>query len=130
MKVFSIVIVLTMFIFGCTTPPTQKQLDAADYGAYPDSYKEIIKNYLDRSLKDPESAKIEYIFSPRTAWNKLGGDLKFGYSVCVNVNAKNSYGGYTGFQRHYFLIKNGSVIQTIHERDKYDSGILNAACQN
>ncbi len=31
----------------------------------------------------------------------------FGYSLCVN--AKNSYGGYTGNQLHWVFIKNNQV---------------------
>lgn len=132
MKIIAYILIasISIFLSGCTTPPTAKELESGDYGSYPDTYKEIVKTYLDRSLKDPESARIEYPSAPRTAWNKFGGELKFGYAVCVNVNAKNSYGGYTGFKRHYFLIKNGTIILTYYERDQYDVGIVDAACQN
>lgn len=44
------------------------------------------------SLKDPESAKFRNVrVSPY-----MGG-----YVVCGEVNAKNSYGGYTGFTRFF-----------------------------
>ncbi|MBB1441520.1 hypothetical protein H5202_23485, partial [Shewanella sp. SG41-4] len=39
-----------------------------------------------------------------------GGEKHFGYIVPTLINAKNSYGGYTGSQRYYFLFSNGQVM--------------------
>ena len=30
--------------------------------------------------------------------------------MCVNVNAKNAYGGYTGWQDHVYFIRNGEIM--------------------
>ncbi|MDR5772865.1 MULTISPECIES: hypothetical protein [unclassified Caballeronia] len=35
----------------------------------------------------------------------------YGYLVCTDINAKNSYGGYTGAKRRWFLIRNGAVVR-------------------
>lgn len=48
------------------------------------------------SLKDPESARFQ------------GVHVKWG-TVCGEVNAKNSFGGYTGFKR--FLSIDGDVLR-------------------
>lgn len=61
-----------------------------------------------------DSKKIDYISTPTTYWYKAGpmygGGLVAGYAVCAYVNAKNSYGGYTGGKLSWFLIKNDRVI--------------------
>lgn len=70
-----------MALFGCATEPQITELqrketeghawistlpDAnADYGSYPTDYKEIIKKYLERKLKDPESARYSEYTKPR-----------------------------------------------------------------
>ena len=41
--------------------------------------------------------------------------------VCARVNAKISYGGYTGWQTHAFFIKNGEVINSDQHPLKCDS---------
>ncbi|MBY0243026.1 MAG: hypothetical protein K2X55_27330 [Burkholderiaceae bacterium] len=48
------------------------------------------------SLKDPESAKFQNIY------------VKWG-TVCGEVNARNSYGGYVGFQPFYSI--DGDVLR-------------------
>lgn len=48
----------------------------------------IVQEGLRRSLKDPESARFGQMMA--------GVDAKGGTTVCLLVNAKNSYGGYTG----------------------------------
>lgn len=46
---------------------------------------EILENVVKKSLKDPDSAVF------RDAYD-------LGKAACVEVNAKNSYGGFSGFQ--------------------------------
>jgi hypothetical protein len=67
-------------------------------------------------LKDPESARY-------SKFRPLAKDLKIvnaktrnatlGYSTCVDINAKNSYGGYTGAKRYWFLIRDGKVVDSL-----------------
>lgn len=94
---------------GCSFAPSQKELENADYGQYPSSYKSIISEYMSNILKDPSSAEYRYINTPKTGWNSWGG-TKFGYIVCTYINAKNSFGGYNGAKLYYFFIKNNQVI--------------------
>lgn len=102
---------LTVALAGCVAPPTQQELTRADYGPKPESYQVAIKSYMDRVLKDPESARYEFLHSPVKGFS--GNPRVFGWITCVDVNAKNSYGGYTGKQRHFFLLKRGSVLSTM-----------------
>jgi len=59
-------------------------------------------------MKDPESARFEwpYEFTP----NKSGADW-----TCARVNAKNSYGGYTGFKWISVVVKDGRVTRAVSD---------------
>lgn len=83
---------------------------------------EEAKKAVKGSLKDPESARFQ---SVRIA-SYLSGSV-----VCGEVNAKNSYGGYTGFKRFMAGVKNidfysyDNKYQSVS--DASNSGII-AAC--
>jgi len=99
---------------GCATPPpTAEELRRADYGPPPSDYKMIIATHLAETLKDPLSAQVEFLNQPTKAWTNWTGDLEVGWGVCVAVNAKNSFGAYTGFELHYFLIKRDRIIKPV-----------------
>lgn len=70
------------------------------------SDKEFVKigeDVVRQGLKDPDSAKFESNYKP-------SGDND-GH-VCGRVNAKNSYGGYTGYKNFYVYIntKDGKLV--------------------
>lgn len=104
-------IALPLSLLACAAP-SYEEMANADYGAYPNGYEQIIRSYLGKTLKDPDSLKLNVVRAPTTGWNGFGG-RKFGYIVCAEVNAKNSYGGYVGSRLSYFMIKNGVVIQDL-----------------
>jgi len=86
----------------------------AEFGKYPAKYQEIIKSYLEKYLKDPDSAKYSVFTKPRKEFaidNALNKHAIYGYSACVLVNAKNSYGGYTGNHLFWFFIQNDNIIR-------------------
>ena len=89
----------------------------ADYGAMPSDYEEIIKEYFNSTLKDPYSAHYSFIKIPSKAHkgNYSTKTVQYGYEVCVNVNAKNSYGAYTGNKPFWFLIRDGVIIDLREE---------------
>lgn len=134
MKLQILVMLLTISLLGCAVPPTEEQLRNADYGPYPYDYKEIITNHLDKILKDPDSAQVDFKgFLPTQQWSSYFGNTKYGYAICVDINAKNSFGGYTGRQTSYFLINNGYIVQEIHEDSNYnsmDSMAVRQRCSN
>jgi hypothetical protein len=63
-----------------------QQREAIRATALPPDYREQIDADFVRTLKDPDSRKIVYQGNP------------YGSLVCGTVNARNSYGGYTGQQ--------------------------------
>lgn len=115
---------LLVIVSGCVTKPTDEQLREADYGSYPSDYETIIKNYMSTRLKDPYSAQYSFAGMPNMRWvSGLGQPLLFGYGTCATINAKNSYGAYSGASTYFFLIKNGQVVS-----DQYVSDLNRKLC--
>lgn len=123
MRTYAIVLAIVALAGGCAPntpkPPIEQGWRPdevnADYGSYPSNYQQIIKAWYLENLKDPDSAKFNAFSKPRrehAITNQFNREAVFGYSVCATVNAKNSYGGYTGGQVRWFLIRNGSIVRT------------------
>ena len=87
--------------------------DTARYGPYPINYKEIIMQWLNKQLIDPDSARIEWNGEPKPSDVGKGGEAASGYLVNFTVNARNRFGAYTGKQKHSVLIRNGEVIKSM-----------------
>lgn len=122
-----IVALSAALLSGCFRPSAE-QLANADYGPYPDDYEQIIKSYMAQRLKDPYSAQYQFVNPPRQGWNGIGG-LKFGYVSCVFINAKNSFGGYTGSTLNYFMLRGSSVIDASHGDDQYSASMVQGKCK-
>ena len=106
---------------GCAmNHPTPEQIATASYGQYPDNYQEIIQSYMSSILFDPTSVMYSEWRGPSKGYFQDDGKAVFGYRVCVEVNAKNRMGGYTGWQVQFFMIKDGRVI---HSEGAYRYGI-------
>jgi hypothetical protein len=113
MKRIATLILASAILAGCASNPTKEQISSADFGSYPSDYAAIVKSQIGYRLKDPSSA----IFNipnqtPKKRWMREFDKVSYGYTVCFDVNAKNSYGGYVGSQRHYAFISNGTIVST------------------
>lgn len=90
----------------------------ADHGPVPEDYEEIVKHYFADQLKDPDSAKYSDFRGPKPNFlivNKFEKTAKYGYVVCVHINARNSYGGYTGKKLAWTFIRDGAVVESAIE---------------
>jgi hypothetical protein len=87
--------------------------DTARYGPYPTYYKEIVMQWLNTQLLDPDSARIEWSGEPKPSDMTKGGAAVSGYLVNFTVNARNRFGSFTGKQKHSVLIRNGEVIKSM-----------------
>ena len=101
-----IILPLLVLIQTASPPPTQAGVDAA------------VMSYLSNSLKDPASATIQRHGEAQEGNYYTGGGLLTGKRVehraifgCYRVNAKNSYGGYTGVKDFAFRLEDGRVTQ-------------------
>ena len=104
----------TLAVSGCSSSPvSQTTIANGDYGAYPDNYQETVKEYFQRNLKDPLSAQYRfgtpYKGYLRDAPIAGGNPNVFGYVVECGVNAKNSYGGYTGEKYYRMFVKDNAA---------------------
>ncbi|MGF6147870.1 Uncharacterised protein [Kingella potus] len=106
---------LSLLLVACATTPeiSMQTIRNADYGPYPKDYKQLIHNRLDQSLLDAGSAQIRFTTPPRKVFqlsrapSRLNGRAY--YAVCVNINAKNAYGGYTGWQQRIYSLYYGGL---------------------
>jgi hypothetical protein len=101
---------LTVFVTSCTLATgcatAEKRVAAynaklASYQTYqvPSNYKEQVDAHLQAVLKDPDSRKVTF--------KSTNGGL-----ACGTVNAKNSYGGYTGAQQFGAVFNSsGRIVQ-------------------
>lgn len=123
MKTISKALTITLFLFlaSCALNPTAEQIAAADYGAPITEEKaiSIADQFLENRLKDKSSAKIEW-GSFNKSWLREGiihgGGTKYGYQLMARVNAKNSFGGYTGWKQYVFLLRDDRVVSAYAER--------------
>ena len=99
---------------------SMRTVRSANYGVYPQNYERQIRQYLNETLLDGGSARIRIITPPRKVFSIYKNpeddytgpsQLKYAqyYVVCVNVNAKNAFGGYTGWQTQRYQFVNGRM---------------------
>jgi hypothetical protein len=67
-------------------------------GSVPSNYKTQIDRALARTLIDPDSRKVEFTVNP------------YGGLVCGRVNAKNSFGGYTGYNQFIAIYDSSKTL--------------------
>ena len=108
---------------GCATgPPTTEELAAADYGTMisQEDAEPLANAWLDTHLKDPLSAQKRW--KPLyKGWLREapihGGSLRFGYRLEGEINARNSFGGYTGFKPYIFMFHNGKIVSIYGQQE-------------
>ena len=100
-------------ISGCVSlAPTSQELQAQNYPEKPsmNAIKSAVAEYEIKygTLKDPYSAQFQ-CGNPRKggAWTAATSPSgkHYGYIVQCVVNAKNSYGAYTGPEEKYYLLR-------------------------
>ena len=116
MKFFTLLVAALLVggLGGCASAvkaPAPAVVAAAKFDPVPANLKEQIKAQFGAMLKDPYSAT--YQFGPAKKVYFQGPDhMMFGYMVEVVVNAKNSYGGYTGGEVYYWTWSEGNLYNT------------------
>lgn len=100
-------------VFPSATP-TRSQLEDADFGPEPsvEEAESIATEYLDAVLKDPGS-KIVSFGDIERRWYHIGwrwSPHRYAWGLPATVNAKNSYGGYTGAQGWIFYFRGQLIV--------------------
>jgi hypothetical protein len=79
----------------------------------PADYRATGEAFIKRLLKDPDSARFEWVSEPRHEAIQPAFASPHAMPVWVTgvrVNAKNSFGGYTGAEPFALAWKNGKII--------------------
>lgn len=106
MKKLFLSLFIFMFLSGCgiiysiNLSNLERTLTDADYGNPPKNYEILAEKYIKSLLKDSDSAQFRNWTVPEKCLfpsNTSMTEPKPGYCNYVEVNAKNSFGGYTGF---------------------------------
>jgi len=118
-----LVLFSSMVVGGCASQPRVYQRPPVDtnWGQPPVNYEAQVRAYFHGVLKDPTSP-IYTFGEPARGYTNYGfkGDksragtvLWTGWVVVVLVNAKNSYGAYTGNQRYFAMFNTDQSIKEI-----------------
>ena len=108
-----------VFISGCVSlpvPTAEQRNDPSLYGPRPNDNDahSLMMAHLETLMKDPGSMQIRNKRGPRQMYMSRRtlrkAELKFGWGYCVEVNAKNGFGAYTGFADRFILINYGKII--------------------
>jgi hypothetical protein len=128
------IVALCVALGGCATAPSASEPYVACYT--PDELRELapaekalLAKGFAKNLKDPDSAKFEWVKVPK-AWSNNGG----GFDYCATLNAKNSYGGYIGYQPFIGFVMTsgtkitGGYITAVSGSDATERQIVNDMC--
>lgn len=115
-------------VLGCASPSGSD----GDYGPKPTDPDRIMQDYLRGQLKDPYSAQVEMRAVGRiTTKSSLLVPTTYGWGICAVVNAKNSYGGYTGFKPVVVIWRSGvGIVQAYGSDSAIDETVARAACRH
>lgn len=115
---------LIALLAGCASPPRAVSVAETKAPEEPrfkvpitSEQEQIAKAAVAGMLKDPESARFQGIYGMQRAGHPEVT------SICGEVNAKNSYGGYAGFSR--FLVS-GSIVELWDRNPKYGYSVGNS----
>lgn len=107
-----VLVAVSISVAGCfgtlKVPP-----ENTNYGAPPVSAEPAIRIRMETILRDAESARYRIGGAERAYFNAgrlRGGEVVWkGHVVYFDVNAKNAYGGYTGFEPYMALFNPDGV---------------------
>lgn len=86
--------------------PTKEQLASADYGPFPESWKELTSSALAAELVRPETLYIRKIEQPRKLWVRTPDDEDiYGWGVCGMLVM-----GISRLEQFFVLIRDDEVI--------------------
>jgi hypothetical protein len=79
---------LFLILMGCH--PSQRELESADYGEYPERYEDIVKAFYQDYADYPEGIRYERISVPITMyWGTWDTKFRYGWRVCATVIYRN-----------------------------------------
>lgn len=101
MKFIMLGLSLSILVSACSNSDPAQSDKKSSEDAKKASYIALNQERIKVRLKDPESAQFRNVFVSNTSY--ISDDTPV---ICGEINAKNSFGGYTGFER---FVSHGSV---------------------
>jgi len=98
---------------GCATAPTPFPVAQVEVGTLPDmEIRRIVLASRTKAWKDPDSIVGAQIADPlqcRVHGMNATTNAPGSTCVCIELNARNSYGGYVGLKREVFAVTAGGL---------------------
>ena len=119
-------------VTGCASgptlpPPTADELAAADYGKKPASFNQTFVGFLHHmNFKDPESLKVRNV-SAYKQYRTYEETRRYGYLICGEYDAKNGFGGYSGYQKAGYFVHDDLAYGINSSGTDY---LSNSQCRN
>lgn len=112
------VIAASTALVGCGSIPTGEVIQTAGAQPTKEQAETAIRTHLRRTLRDPDSLRDFAMLSgpTLTTGTTAGGNLEQVWLVCVEYNAKNAYGGYTGISTESYPLRFSGDSLTIISR--------------
>jgi hypothetical protein len=113
MKKFSSILVTCMMLSGCAgAQPTLNM----PVGPQPQNAQAQARTFaltlVRPTLKDPSSARVEGTSTAQIGTCKnIFGPSWHGWYVALGINAKNSFGGYSGAETYYVWFEHGKPVK-------------------
>lgn len=111
MRLKSLVFAASFVLAGCTTLPPAMQKSGTPTQLSP-AQVQAVRDGIRMRLKDPMSAMFSDQILAAVAPD---GEI----TACGLVNAKNSYGGYTGLQVYIVLLQGNTVVDATIDSSQY-----------
>ena len=114
MRKLIILSIVVIALGGCATilPPSPDTIAKADYGTFPENYKELAQKWINETFFDPYSVRDLEISYPTKTFIRVPFDKTYyGYMIKVTCNAKNRMGGYVGKKTMNLFICNGVIMR-------------------
>lgn len=92
---------------ACGSIPTGEIIKEAGAAPTQEQAEQAIRAHLRRTLRDPDSLRDFAMLSgpTLTTGTTAGGNYEQVWLVCVEYNAKNAYGGYTGIATESYPLR-------------------------
>lgn len=104
-----------MALAGCSTVVNERDQSMCGPRPSEEEAQNAVQVYINGvGLKDPAAAQVKdvTIIGPGKWYKGLvnGGGYNYGWEISFQLNGKNSYGGYVGFQPRKILLCQGGRV--------------------
>ena len=108
---------LALLALSASATAKEPDISKLNFGVSPQDPVTIAKALMARELRDPDSAQYRWVDTYmgycKEGWAKGNGLGWYGWAATIEINAKNAYGGYTGFRPYTILYQDQTAVRSI-----------------